>query len=161
MPQHRRGRGIKKQHTYKPNRNNNTMRKTCLQRKRALTAAAFMLIAQAAMTQAAMAQTAGDYTVSGTFKNSKSDGETVYIVRHDDGKAIDSTVVDGKNFVFRGKTATSELCRITVDSRSASFFVLEPGNITVPVDKDNIIRPAGTPLNSDLAKITDEQAGVS
>lgn len=46
------------------------------------------------------------YIVEGNFNDSKLNGKTIYIMRYDDNKLIDTTVIKGNRFVFRGTVDT-------------------------------------------------------
>ena len=93
----------------------------------------------------------GLYCVRGELADSSSNGKMIYIMRYDDQKLLDSTLVTGKNFVFEGKVDTPAFCRIDVTGREFANLILEEGNIRV--DLVNYNQPSGTPQNGMLAKI--------
>lgn len=95
------------------------------------------------------AQQSQSYTVQGTVKDAAANGKTIYILRYDDEALLDSTVVEGGKFLFKGQTDVPAFCRIT--TQPAVNFILEGGNITIQGEKNN--QPSGTSLNRDLADL--------
>lgn len=91
------------------------------------------------------------YTVEGFLKDSLSNGKTIYIMYYDDNKNIDSTVVDGNKFTFKGQVDTALFCRINVSREEYANFILEKGDIKVDMEKHT--RPSGTALNDELAAL--------
>lgn len=99
-----------------------------------------------------------DYTVTGTVADSTANGKTIYIMRYDDDKRIDSTVVRDNRFTFSGQVDTAHYCRINVTREEWGNLILEPGNIVVNLDVYN--QPSGTPLNDELARIAAKEDSI-
>lgn len=94
------------------------------------------------------AQQPSTYTVEGYLKDSLLEGKMLYILRYDDNKYIDSTLVTNGKFIFTGKADTPSYCRIDAE-RNYANLILENGSIKADVYTHNI--PSGTPLNEKLA----------
>jgi peroxiredoxin len=60
----------------------------------------------------------------------------IYLIHRQTGKT-DSTALDHGFFKFSGKADTAELCRISLDDQSKSFF-LENGKISMLIKKDSL-----------------------
>ena len=96
------------------------------------------------------------YTVEGLLPDSTMNGKTVYMLRVDDRKVMDSTVVDGNKITFTGVAPDTAFdCRVDLSRRSTSIFILENGNIKL--NFENPYAPSGTPLNDELARVFAEQ----
>ena len=107
------------------------------------------LIGTSACTSGGNAST---YTVEGVVSDSSANGKTIYMMRYDDSRRLDSTVVKDNRFTFTGSVDTASLCRIDVSRTAFANLVLESGKITV--DLENYTQPSGTPLNDALARIS-------
>lgn len=94
----------------------------------------------------AHAQTTYPYKVKGELKDNSLDGQTLYIMRYDDQKIIDSTQVINQNFVFEGQTTSPYFCRIDA-GKDYTNFILDKGTTIVNVYTYN---SAGTILNNTL-----------
>ncbi len=94
----------------------------------------------------AHAQTTYPYKVKGELKDNSLDGQTLYIMRYDDQKIIDSTQVINQNFVFEGQTTSPYFCRIDA-GKDYTNFILDKGTTIVNVYTYN---SAGTILNDTL-----------
>lgn len=92
------------------------------------------------------------YTVTGVVNDSSSNGKKIYILRYDDNRYIDSTVIENNQFTFRGHVDTTSYCRIVVDRGVYTNFILENGDILVDLHKRN--QPSGTLLNDKVAQLT-------
>ena len=92
------------------------------------------------------------YTVTGTMPDSTFNGKTVYIVDADKGKLVDSTIVEGSAFVFKGGNVDTALVASisTNGSNSLAVFALENGKITIEADGNS----KGTPLNDELTRVS-------
>lgn len=102
------------------------------------------------ITGIAHAQQSSSYTVEGTLKDSLLEGKTLYILRYDDNKYIDSTRVINGKFIFTGKVETPSFCRIDAE-RNYANLILENGSIKVDVYTHN--NPSGTPMNEKLVRL--------
>ena len=111
------------------------------------------------LATAGTAQTVADYTVTGELGNTDSDGKKIYIMRYDDEKLTDSTVVRGGRFCFRGKVDTATFCRIDITGYEFANFILEGGDIRVFPDykKKKHDKPSGTPMNNIIRVIATAQ----
>lgn len=99
------------------------------------------------------------YTVEGELNDSSSHGKMVYMMRYDDNKNIDSTLVEGNKFTFTGQVDTASMCRIVIkDSREFANIILESGNIHANLKEYN--QPSGTKLNDEMARIAVEEDSV-
>lgn len=98
------------------------------------------------------------YTVTGELDDSTHHGKKIYIMRLDDNKYIDSTFVEGKQFVFRGKVDTASYCRVDVSYSDFSILILERGDIKVNLKEH--ISPSGTSLNDELRRICQEEDSI-
>lgn len=90
------------------------------------------------------------YTVTGCLPDSSSHGEKIYIVSYDLEKLMDSTVVNGNAFEFKGSADTAIFCRVDVNRQYVNF-ILENGNIVLDFEKHVGI---GTPFNDKIAEIS-------
>lgn len=95
------------------------------------------------------------YTVEGELNDTLFNGQKIYIMRFDDRKLIDSTLVEGNKFTFTGKVDTASLCRIDITQEVFGIFILENG--TIRVNLEDYDQPSGTPMNEALAKIAAEE----
>lgn len=107
------------------------------------------LIGTSACTSGGNAST---YTVEGMVSDSSVNGKTIYMMRYDDNRRLDSAVVKDNRFTFTGSVDTASLCRIDVSRSEFANLILESGNITV--DMKNYNQPSGTPLNDEFARIS-------
>ena len=107
------------------------------------------LIGTSACTSGGNAST---YTVEGVVSDSSVNGKTIYMMRYDDNRRLDSAVVKDNRFTFTGSVDTASLCRIDVSRSEFANLILESGNITV--DMKNYNQPSGTPLNDEFARIS-------
>lgn len=98
------------------------------------------------------------YTVEGILNDSSSNGKMIYIMRYDDDKLIDSTVVEGNKFTFTGEADTATFCRIDVTQREFANLILEGG--TIKVDLENYNSPSGTPMNEEMAAIEAKEDSI-
>lgn len=79
-------------------------------------------------------------------------------MRLDDNKYIDSTLVEGKQFVFKGEVDTASYCRVDVSHSDFSVLILERGDIKVNLKEH--ISPSGTSLNDELRRICQEEDSI-
>lgn len=110
----------------------------------------FSLVLLSMIGMLAACNSASDgYTVKGVFPDSTLNGQTVYILNVDNGKCVDSTVVDGAAYTFKGdKVDTALVASVSVDgSNSLYVFALENGLVTIDAEGNS----KGTPLNDELA----------
>jgi len=103
-------------------------------------------------------QRSGVYTVDGELNDSLSDGKRIYIVRYDDNKRLDSTIVKGNRFTFTGKVDTASFCRIDVTHHDFANFILEGGTIKVDLEKYNY--PSGTPMNEGMSMLAAKEDSI-
>lgn len=94
------------------------------------------------------------YTVTGELADSTFHGKKIFIYRFDDGKNLDSTIIEGNKFVFTGYIDTAAFCQINISRKFYANFILEGGNIKV--DLENPKMPSGTPMNEKMVKISNE-----
>jgi len=82
----------------------------------------------------------------------------IYIFHRQTGK-VDSTALDHGYFKFNGKADTAELCRISLNDRSKSFF-LENGKISMLIKKDSLKYAliSGTPLQEEFNYFQNESS---
>lgn len=92
-----------------------------------------------------------EYSVTGVVSDSSANGKKIYILRYDDNRNIDSTIIENNQFTFKGQVDTASYCRIDVDRGVYANFILENGNIRVDLQKHN--QPSGTPLNDKVAQL--------
>jgi len=104
------------------------------------------------------AQQGNKYTVTGELEDSAHHGKKIYIMRYDDNVYVDSTLIEGNKFVFKGEVDTASFCRIDVSRSIFGNIILESGNIQVNLKKYN--QPSGTPLNDARRKIFQEQDSI-
>jgi hypothetical protein len=64
------------------------------------------------------------------------DSGTIYIIHRQSGKT-DSAALDHGYFKFSGTADTAELCRISLNDQTKSFF-LENGKISMLIKKDSL-----------------------
>lgn len=76
------------------------------------------------------AQHSNTYTVQGEVSDSSLNGETVYLMKYENDKYIDSTIIKDNKFFLRGTVDSASYCRIVVNN-SIEFanIILESGNI--------------------------------
>lgn len=98
-------------------------------------------------------QSPTSYIVKGTLPDSTYNGKTLYLLRYDDNKYIDSTIVKGRDFVFEGMADTAQFCRIDAGGWNYTSLILENGDVVVDFGTH---RPSSTtPLNVELNKFFD------
>lgn len=95
------------------------------------------------------------YTVRGEVRDSSANGKVIYIMRYDDSKMIDSTVVEDNRFVFTGESEEPAFCRIDITMKEFGNFILDAGEIRLNTSQYN--RPSGTSLNEEMAFISAEE----
>lgn len=100
--------------------------------------------------------TAAHYVVQGELSDSASHGKTIYILRYDDRRYLDSTVVEGNRFRFEGMVDTAAFCRIDITQTQYANLILEGGNITVYPCFEGCQKPSGTPMNDTYAALQAE-----
>ena len=93
------------------------------------------------------------YTVEGMVSDSSANGQTIYLMRYDDNRRVDSAIIQNNRFVFSGTVDTASLCYIDLRRTAFANLILEEGNIAVDLTED-YNRPSGTPLNDALARIS-------
>ena len=97
-----------------------------------------------------------NYTVTGILNDSTYHGKKIYISRYEGNKLIDSTLIEGNKFTFKGKIDTAVFCRIDIDNRDIyANFILEGGDINVNFNKPN--QPSGTSQNDAMRSISQEE----
>lgn len=100
-----------------------------------------------------------EYSVSGVVSDSAANGKKIYILRYDDNRYIDSTVIEKNQFTFKGQVDTASYCRIDVDRGVYANFILENGDIRVDLQKHN--QPSGTLLNEKVAQLALAEDSIS
>ena len=100
-----------------------------------------------------------EYSVSGVVSDSAANGKKIYILRYDDNRYIDSTVIEKNQFTFKGQVDTASYCRIDVDRSVYANFILENGDIRVDLQKHN--QPSGTLLNEKVAQLALAEDSIS
>lgn len=119
-----------------------------------------MLVGGMAMLCACQpSQQNNSYTVTGELDDSTHNGKKIYVMRYDDETMIDSTIIDGNKFVFKGQVDTAALCRIDVDRHTFANFILEVGDIKV--NFKDYAQPSGTPQNDAMAQIAKEEDAIN
>ena len=99
------------------------------------------------------------YVVEGSVADSSANGKTVYIMRYDDNRLIDTAVVENNRFRFVGNVDTAAFCRIDITPQEFGNFILEPGNITVNLK--NYKEPSeGTPLNAEMVCVAKAEDSI-
>lgn len=94
-------------------------------------------------------QKSSTYRIEGTLHGSSLNGEYLYLYSYDDRENVDSTIVDGQNFVFTGKREKPVLVRIEGDDRQTyANLILESGEVKVDFDKH--LGSPTTPLNKEF-----------
>ncbi|MDR2285875.1 MAG: AhpC/TSA family protein [Prevotellaceae bacterium] len=96
------------------------------------------------------------YTITGHISSDSMNGQTIFLENFSDRKILDSAVVQGKKFEFKGTTDSSYVALLTVNNYSSAVVFVENGNIkiNVPEEFDKSII-TGTPLN-DLHRLYSE-----
>lgn len=100
--------------------------------------------------------TAAHYVVQGELSDSASHGKTIYLMRLDDRRYLDSTVVEGNRFRFEGTVDTAAYCHINITHSQFASFILEGGDITVFPCLEGCEKPSGTPMNEAYAALQAE-----
>lgn len=98
------------------------------------------------------------YQVEGELNDSSSNGKMIYITRYDDDARIDSALVEGNKFIFKGEVDTAAFCRIEVSRREFGNLILESGAIKVNLKDYN--SPSGTPMNEEMAVIAAKEDSI-
>lgn len=96
------------------------------------------------------------YVVQGELSDSASHGKTIYLMRLDDHRNLDSTVVEGNRFRFEGTVDTAAFCLINITQTQFANLILEGGNITVYPCLEGCQKPSGTPMNDTYAALQAE-----
>ncbi|NDW11677.1 DUF4369 domain-containing protein [Bacteroides sp. 214] len=97
----------------------------------------FLALCATAFVFASCTQPTASYTVKGVLPDSTFDGKTMYMLRYDDQKQIDSTVVVGNSFAFEGKIDTAAYCRVSAGRQYYANLVLENGIFEVDFEAHN------------------------
>ncbi|MDR1552999.1 MAG: AhpC/TSA family protein [Prevotellaceae bacterium] len=100
---------------------------------------------------------APSYKITGQFSSDSMNGQTIYLenylwyMKMSDQKTLDSAVVNGNKFEFKGKTDSAYMALLTLGNRPRAMIFLENGNIKVDVAEELIKSVAtGTKLNNAL-----------
>ena len=104
-----------------------------------------------AVSACAPQQASKSYTVEGEVADTSANGKTIYIMRYDNNRYIDSTVIANGRFTFQGETDSVYFCRIDVNYDEFANFMLEPGTIQVDLKGHN--NPSGTPRNVEMVRL--------
>lgn len=102
-------------------------------------------------------QTPASYVVKGVLPDSTFNGKTLYLMRYDDNKYIDSTVVEFDHFIFSGIADTAYFCRISA-GRDYTNLILENGEIEA--DFNTHWGSPTTPLNKELLAFDEESKSI-
>lgn len=100
------------------------------------------------------------YVVQGELSDSASHGKTIYLMRLDDHRNLDSTVVEGNRFRFEGTIDTAAFCHINIKQTQYANLILEGGHITVYPCFEGCEKPSGTPMNEAYAAIQTESDSI-
>lgn len=99
--------------------------------------------------------TPSSYKITGRFSSDSMDGQTIYLenylwyMKMSDKKIVDSAVIHGKKFEFKGKTDSAYMALLTVGNQSYATIFVENGNIDVDIPDDfNKSIATGTKLNN-------------
>ena len=105
------------------------------------------------------AQHSNTYTVQGEVSDSSLNGETVYLMKYENDKYIDSTIIKDNKFFLRGTVDSASYCRIVVNN-SIEFanIILESGNINANLKEYD--KPSGTTRNEEYAQIKAEESSL-
>ena len=93
------------------------------------------------------AQHSNTYTVQGEVSDSSLNGETVYLMKYENDKYIDSTIIKDNKFFLRGTVDSASYCRIVVNNS------IEFANIILE-------KPSGTTRNEEYAQIKAEESSL-
>jgi thiol-disulfide isomerase/thioredoxin len=95
------------------------------------------------------------YKITGSVSSDSMNGKTIYLgnylwyMKLSDKKVVDSAVINGKQFEFKGKTDSAYIALLVVDGRSLCMLFVENGNINIDISEEpnanNIA--TGTELN--------------
>lgn len=107
-------------------------------------------VASVLLSIVACKQTQDSYVIKGTLPAPDFDGQTIYLLRTDDIKQIDSTVVIGSDFVFEGVIDEPAMCRIDI-GRIFAAFILENENYEIDFDKR--MANSASFLNNEMNKL--------
>ena len=111
----------------------------------------FIAAGMIALSACTPQQASKSYTVEGVVADSSVNGKTIYIMRYDNNRYIDSTVIANGRFTFQGKTDSAYFCRIDVNYDEFANFILEPGSIQVDLKAHS--NPSGTPRNAEMVRL--------
>lgn len=101
------------------------------------------------------------YTVTGTVADTGLEGKKVFLMRggwsSGQKPQIDSAVISGGRFIFRGDTEEPDYAHISVQTGDRndpvrSFVVLENTDITFDIDADRQTKVSGTVYNDEFQK---------
>ena len=108
---------------------------------------------------AACGQGSKGYTVTGTLPDSTMNGQMVYILNVDNGECVDSTIVEGAVYTFKGDNVDTALVASfsTNGSNSLYVFALENGRIAI----DGNGNSSGTPLNDELTRVSNSLDSIN
>jgi thiol-disulfide isomerase/thioredoxin len=95
------------------------------------------------------------YKITGQVSSNSMNGQTVYLENYlwymqlSDRKILDSAVINGKQFEFKGKADSSYMALITLNNNHLTTVFIETGNIKVDISDDpNKSVVTGTKLNN-------------
>ncbi|MDH6342225.1 thiol-disulfide isomerase/thioredoxin [Parabacteroides sp. PFB2-12] len=114
----------------------------------------YLLLAVAATLLAGCTQTPKSYEVKGTLPDASFDGKMIYIRSYDESTNVDSTTIEGQNFVFTGTIDQPIMARIDVERTNYVNFILENG--TIDLDFETHLGSPTTPLNTKFNAMTEE-----
>lgn len=108
---------------------------------------------------AACSQGSNGYTVTGTLPDSTMNGQMVYILNVDNGVRVDSTIVDGTTYTFKGNNVDTALVASfsTNGSNSLYVFALENGRIVIDANGNS----GGTPMNDELTRVSNSLDSIN
>ncbi len=87
-----------------------------------------------------------NYQIDGQLPDSTWTGQTLYLTDMATGDVLDSTVIEGDSYQFKGKASQSGIAQIKF-GRPAVRFILEKGNMTVDHE---VMAVKGTALNDSV-----------
>lgn len=103
------------------------------------------------LLSAACSSSPATYTLTGVLPDSTANGKTIYIVRQDDWKYVDTAIIQGDKFLFEGEVEEPAFCRVTVKSGLTACLILEKGHIVLDFTQSKY--PSGTSNNDELARV--------
>jgi thiol-disulfide isomerase/thioredoxin len=89
----------------------------------------------------AVSAMAGNYKVEANLSENE-EGAMAYIVNYDNGKKVDSVLVQENKAVFAGAVETPALVRLMIDGNRYGSFILEEGTVTID-PKNRMISSTG------------------